>query len=125
MHRWLLMIAIGWFGAGIAVGLAGPKALELLRPAGAENDPDEDYVRRMSEEYQLSHEQQDLLRLVRSAQVREQRAIYERVARDDWEQLPRGMASQLRMTNQKAEQRVEALLTTVQRERFVRDLAGK
>ena len=125
MRRWLLLVAAGWFVAGIAIGLAVPRAIELVFPADSALDPDEDYVRRMIEEYQLGSEQQELLRAVRAAQVREQRAIYERAARDDWEQLPRGMASQLRMTNQRAEQRVEALLTEAQRQRFLRDRAGK
>lgn len=124
-RHWLVLVAGGWFAAGIAIGLAVPGALERLRPSAAESDPDEDYVSRMTAEYQLTRDQQELLRLVRSAQVREQRAIYERAARDDWEQLPKGMASQLRLANQKAEQRVEALLTDSQRERFVRDRAGK
>ena len=53
MRRWLLLVAAGWFVAGIAIGLAVPRAIELVFPADSALDPDEDYVRRMIEEYQL------------------------------------------------------------------------
>ena len=122
LRRWLLGACAGWCAAGLMIGLAVPKVMDLLADPVA--GPDEDYIRRMTETYGLSRDQQELLRTVLLARFVDQRNIYEAAARDDWDKLPPYMASQLRAAYQRAEQRVEALLDDYQRERFAKDRAA-
>ena len=110
--RWVRLVALACFGAGIAVGLAVPRVLEAFRPASSDSiDPDQRYIQFLTKECDLSAEQVRSLRMIIRADAADSREALRR----EEEKPPRLVKVQAR-----TEARIHALLNDEQRSLFER-----
>jgi hypothetical protein len=114
LRLWILGAALGSFLAGMNVGLVIPKVV-VAYDATAGVPEYEDYVRRIAAEYKLSAAQEHSLRLVMQAEEEE---VNRALRSADMAQLPAPIRSKLLAARSRSEQRMRAMLTDAQRERY-------
>lgn len=112
--RWLKSVAFACFAAGIAVGLAVPKIYDAVRGPAETIDPDERYVRYVTEHYELTPAQVRSLRMVLAVDAAEHRDLMRRAKP---EEMPPGVAK----LRTRTDDRIRVLLTDEQREKFNQD----
>lgn len=119
LRLWILGAALGSFGAGMNVGLLIPKlAADGDAPVPDHLRQDLDYVERLVGGYGLSAAQAQTLRQVLQAMREEELRVLREA---DAAQLPRALQTKLLAAHDRAEQRLRAVLTPEQRQRYDQD----
>lgn len=116
-RRWVRWVAVACFAAGVSVGLASPAVVAALRPEPEILDPDERYARTLEQRYDLTPSQMRALRMVLAARLAESRELILDPDRNNPEDL---LAERSRVFN-RADERIYALLTDEQRDRYSKD----
>lgn len=114
LRLWILGAALGSFLAGMNVGLVIPKVVVACDAEAGVPDY-EDYVRRIATEFKLSADQEHSLRLVMQAEEEE---VNRALRSADVQQLPKEIRNKLLAARSRSEQRLRAMLTAAQRERY-------
>ena len=118
---WVLTVAMSCFGAGIAVGLVAPDVVKAM--SAAENwDADEEFVRRFREEYDLTTEQVEQLRMILISREEEQ---MRHISGFGYDRLPGDLQRLLNGVQTKADRRIQFILNEEQRKQYQDELDKK
>ncbi|MBK8976072.1 MAG: hypothetical protein IPM29_09105 [Planctomycetes bacterium] len=116
VRRWFLGAVLAAFAAGGILGLVAADVAEAVA-ARDRDDPDQRYVRQLTDVYGLDAKQERLVRLVLRARDLEHRRILLR----DVDRLPAALRDELEAANLRMEERIKSVLTDEQRTRFLHD----
>ncbi len=114
-RAWVLTVALSCFGAGLAVGLVAPGAVEAVSSRETWS-ADEDFLYALVEELDLKPKQVEQLRLILAA--REQEIIQHIREFSSLGILPSGLQDLLDAAGGRADGRIQFILDENQKERF-------
>jgi hypothetical protein len=110
----VLIVAMSCFGTGVVVGLVAPDVVNAVS-AERDWDADEDFVRRYIKELALTPDQADKLRMILAAREQEEIASIKSFGAQN---LPDGLRTLLNQAGDRADDRIQVVLSEEQRERF-------
>ena len=112
---WILVCAVGCFATGMSAGLALPSVVEACCGEAADQDPDELYIERFAQDFDLNKEQKRALRFVLQQFTEEELDVFRRADRD---QLPESVRSELMAARRRQIDRIRVLLDEEQRAQY-------
>ncbi len=114
-RAWVLTVALSCFGAGLAVGLVAPSAVEAVS-YGEPWSADEDFVHLLVEELGLGPKQVETVRLILTAREQEKSQHISQFSSSG--KLPLGLITLLDDAGKRADRRIHSILDEDQKERF-------
>ncbi len=114
-RAWVLIVAMSCFVSGVVVGLVAPEVVNAVS-ADMDWDADEDFVREYVEELALTPDQADTLRMILAAREQEEIASIKSFGAQN---LPAELRTLLNQVGDRADDRIQVILSEEQRERFV------
>lgn len=113
LKRWITCIGLAGMAAGAAIGLAMPQVYASVFPPVVEDDP---HLLRMQDRYHLNGDQ---MRLIRTVIKDRQARIMTFVVSGG--QLSAEMENTIKMIERQADDRIDAVLDSRQREQYRKD----
>ena len=118
---WVLTVAMTCFGAGIAVGLVVPDVVEAVS-AEESQDADEEFILRWRQEYDLTPEQVEMLRMILTDREEEE---MRHISSFGFLKLPQDLRTRLTRVRTKADERIKVMLNESQRMQYQEELEKK
>jgi hypothetical protein len=118
LRRWILLVALGSFCAGMVSGLALPRLTAWASSDAVGDSPEQAFARELAHRYGLTRDQERSVCLVL---LGERQREYEIFRSAETTQLPPQLMQELLAARSRTEQRIRAVLDDEQRVRYDRD----